>query len=288
MFSAILLASMLISGYQETLYPEWKQTFEVDQMIYQEKSDFWEISIFDNKLFGRVVAMDGIIQLTEADEFIYHEMMSHVALLSHPNPKSVLIIGGGDGGLLREVLRHKNLDKIIQVEIDPTMIELSKKYLPNVSQGAFDNPRATIVIEDAAVYVQDTEEKFDVVICDTNDPKGPAAVLFSKEFYGNCKRVLNPGGILICQNGVPFMQKDEITTTRENRLPHFKHVEFFTAPVPTYVGGFMAFGWASDKRHRVSTKTLHDRLLKLDGKMKYYTPGIHKAAFALPQYMLDQ
>lgn len=288
MFSAILLASMLISGYQETLYPEWKQTFEVDEMIYQEKSDFWEISIFDNKRFGRVVAMDGIIQLTEADEFIYHEMMSHVALLTHPDPKSVLIVGGGDGGLLREVLRHNNLEKIVQVEIDPTMIELSKKYLPNVHQGAYDNPRATIVIEDAAVYVRDTNEKFDVVICDTNDPEGAAAILFSKEFYGNCKRVLNPGGILICQNGVPFMQKDELKTTRENRLPFFKHVEFFAAPVPTYVGGFMAFGWASDKKYRVSLKVLQERLKKIDGKMKYYTPEIHKASFALPQYMLDE
>ena len=150
MFSAILLASLLISGYQETLYPEWKQTFTVDKMIYQEKSDFWEISIFDNERYGRVVAMDGIIQLTESDEFIYHEMMAHIALFTHPDPKSVLIVGGGDGGLLREVLRHKNLEKIVQVEIDPTMIELSKKYLPNVSQGAFDNPRATIVIQDAA------------------------------------------------------------------------------------------------------------------------------------------
>lgn len=287
MFSAILLASLLVSGYQETLYPEWKQTFTVDEMIYQEKSDFWEISIFDNQRYGRVVAMDGIIQLTEKDEFIYHEMMSHVALLTHPDPKAVLIVGGGDGGLLREVLRHKNLEKIVQVEIDPAMIELSKKYLPNVNQGAFDNPRAQIVIQDAAEYVKDTQDRFDVVICDTNDPEGPAAVLFSEEFYGNCKRVLNNGGILINQNGVPFMQKSEMTTTYNNRSPHFKHVKFFIAPVPTYVGGFMAFGWASDKNYRVSTKTIAERLANIDGSMKYYTPEIHKAAFALPQFMLD-
>ena len=288
MLQTFLFASMLISGFQETLYPEWKQTFNVDKMIYQEKTDLWEIAIFDNKRFGRVVTMDGIVQLTEADEFIYHEMMSHVALFTHPDPKSALIIGGGDGGLLREVLRHKNLETIVQVESNPTMIELSKKYLPNVNQGAFDNPRARVVIEDAAVFVRDTSEKFDVIICDTNDPEGAAAALFSKEFYGNCKRSLNPGGILICQSGVPFMQKDELITTRANRIPFFKHVEFFIAPVPTYVGGFMAFGWACDKNYRISLKTLHEKLNNIECKMKYYTPEIHKASFAIPQYMLDQ
>ena len=288
MFSTILLASLLVSGYQETLYPEWKQTFTIDEMIYQEKSDFWEISIFENERYGKVVAMDGIIQLTEKDEFIYHEMMSHVALLTHPDPKSVLILGGGDGGLLREVLRHKNLEKIIQVEIDPTMIELSKKYLPNVSQGAFDNPRAKIVIQDAAKYVKETMERFDVVIVDSNDPEGPAAVLFTSEFYGNCKKVLTPGGILINQNGVPFMQKSELRDSLKNRKPHFKNVDFFVAPVPTYVGGFMAFGWASDRKHRPGIKAIEERLAQIEGKMKYYTPAIHKAAFALPQYMLEE
>jgi spermidine synthase len=287
MIATALLAALLVTGYQETLYPEWKQTFSIEEMIYQEKSDFWDLAIFENSRFGRVMAMDGIIQLTEKDEFIYHEMMAHVPLLAHSDPKSVLIIGGGDGGLLREVLRHENLEKIIQVEIDPTVIELSRKYMPSVPNGAYDNPRAKVVIQDASKYVKETEETFDVIICDSNDPEGPAKVLFTTEFYGDCKALLNPNGIFVNQNGVPFMQKSELTLTKEHRQPHFKQVSFFVAPVPTYAGGFMAFGWASDKKYKVSEKVLQERLSKIKGKMRYYTPAIHRASFALPQYMLD-
>jgi len=287
MFATALLATLLVTGYQENLYPEWKQTFSIDEMIYQEKSEFWDLVIFENSRFGRILAMDGIIQLTEKDEFIYHEMMAHVPLLAHSDPKSVLIIGGGDGGLLREVLRHTYLEKVIQVEIDPTVIQLSRKYLPTVSRGAFDDPRATIVIQDASKYVKETKETFDIIICDSNDPEGPAKVLFGSEFYADCKSVLNPRGIFVNQNGVPFMQKSELNLTKKNRKPHFKNVTFFVAPVPTYVGGFMAFGWASDQKHKVSEKVLEERLKRVKGKMRYYTPAIHRASFALPQYMLD-
>lgn len=287
MFKVVLAALLAGSGYQETLYPEWAQEFAIEQMIHSEKSDFWDLAIFENGRFGRVLAIDGIVQLTEKDEFIYHEMMAHVPLLAHGAAKSVLIIGGGDGGTLREVLRHEYLEKIVQVEIDPAVIELSKKYLPTVSGGAYDNPRARIVIQDAAKYVKETKETFDVVICDSCDPEGPSAVLFTKEFYGNIKKILNPNGIFVNQNGVPFMQKEELKLTQKNRKPHFKYVSFYTAAVPTYSGGFMAFGWASDKKYRVSEKVLKQRLSQIKGKMCYYTPAIHRASFALPQYMLD-
>lgn len=282
MFATLLLAAAMLT---ETLYSDWKQTFTVEEMIHEEKSDYWDLAIFKNETFGRVLSIDGVIQLTERDEFVYHEMMAHVPLLAHPNPKSVLIIGGGDGGLLREVLRHEELEKIVQVEIDPTIIDLSKKYLPTVSKGAFDNPRVTLIIQDAAQYVKETEEKFDVILCDSNDPEGPAKVLFSTEFYSDCKKILKSQGIFVNQNGVPFMQKNALKDTLKNRKPHFKQVSFFVAPVPTYVGGFMAFGWASDKKYRVTEKTLRERLSKLKGEMKYYTPQIHRASFALPAFM---
>jgi spermidine synthase len=276
---------LLAASFQESLYPEWKQSFAIEQVIYEEKSEFWDLTIFENKRFGRVLAIDHAIQLTESDEFIYHEMMAHVPLLAHGMAKSVLIIGGGDGGLLREVLRHEYLEKIVQVEIDPAIIELSKKYLPSVSLGAFDNPRAKVIVQDGAKYVKETEEMFDIILCDSNDPEGPAKVLFTSEFYGDCKKRLNPNGIFVNQNGVPFMQKSELALTIEGRKPHFKNVEFFVAPVPTYVGGFMAFGWASDKKYRTSEALLQDRLLRLKGKMRYYTPALHKASFALPAFM---
>lgn len=288
MFGSFLIASLLTTGsFQETLYPDWRQTFSVDQIIFQEKTDFWDLAIFENKLFGKVLALDGIIQLTEKDEYAYHEMMVHVPLLTHPNPKSVLIVGGGDGGILRETLKHKNLEEIIQVEIDEAVIDLSKKYFPKISDGAFENPRARVVIQDAAKFVKETKERFDCIIVDSNDPEGPAKVLFTEEFYGNCKRVLKAGGILVNQNGVPFLQKQELAMTGKAREKHFKHVTFYLTSVPTYVGGLMALGWASDKKYNVSKKELKKRFSQIEGKLRYYTPSVHKGSFALPQFMLD-
>ncbi len=286
MLASFLIAGAIITSYQETLYPDWRQTFSVDQMIYHEKTDFWDLCIFENKIFGKVLAMDGIIQLTERDEFCYHEMLAHVPLLTHPDPKSVLIIGGGDGGLLREVLKHEGLETVVIVEIDPTVIELSKKHFPSVSQGAYENPRTKLIIQDAAQFVKSTDETFDVILIDSNDPEGPAKVLFSSEFYGDCKSILKPYGILANQNGVPFLQKSELALTEANRKPHFKHVTFYTTSVPTYMGGLMALGWASDKKYKVSEKALQERLKKVKGEMRYYTPAVHKAAFALPQFIL--
>jgi spermidine synthase len=280
-----LLASIAISDYQETFHPEWKQTFSVEEMIYEEKSDFWDLAIFENSRFGRVLAIDGTIQVTEKDAYVYHEMIAHVPILAHSNAKSVLIIGGGDGALLREVLKHDKLERIVQVEIDPTVIEISKKYLPNLSQGSLDNPRATIVIQDAIEYVKEAKESFDIIICDSTDPEGPAAALFTSSFYGDCKKLLNAEGIFVTQSGVPFIQEEEFVASYHNRKPHFKHVSFFIAPVPTYVGGFMAFGWASDTNYKPTEDELRQKMGDLS--LLYYTPQIHLASFALPQFMLD-
>ena len=280
-------ASLSAERYQETLYPEWGQSFEIGKMIHQEKSEYWDLAIFENPLFGRVFAIDGVIQTTEKDEAFYHEIMSHVPLMAHENPVSVLIIGAGDGGVLREVLRHETVQKAVMVEIDPAVIELSKKHLPEWSNGAFDDPRAKIVIQDASKFVKETEEMFDVIICDSNDPEGPAKVLFSPEFYGDCKKRLNPKGIFVNQNGVPLLQEKELQLTLENRKPHFKYVTYYVAPVPTYVGGYMALGWASDTFYKPSERKLAARMEKVRGKLRYYTPAVHKASFALPQYVLD-
>ncbi len=273
--------------YQETLYPHWGQTFAIDKMIHQEKSEFWDLAIFENSFYGRVLAIDGNIQTTEKDEPMYHEMMVHVPLLAHGNAASVLVIGGGDGGIIREVLRHNTVQKVTMVEIDRSVIDLSKKYLPSLSNGAFDDPRLNLVIQDAAKFVKETGEKFDVIISDAPDPEGAAVVLFSGDFYADCHKLLNPNGIFVNQNGVPLLQTDELKTSLQNRSPHFKHVSFYVTPVPTYVGGYMTLGWASDKAYRVSAKTLTERMKNVKGKMKYYTPAVHKASFALPQYILD-
>ncbi|MBU6384133.1 MAG: polyamine aminopropyltransferase [Verrucomicrobia bacterium] len=286
MFS-YLIATALLTHFQEALFPDWPQAFSVEKVVYQEKTDHWDLLIFENQIFGRVLALDGVVQLTEQDEYAYHEMMVHVPLLAHPNPKSVLIVGGGDGGILREVLRHKDLTRIIEVEIDARIIEMSKKYFPSVSNGAYENPRAKVLIQDAWQYVKETDERFDVIIVDSTDPEGPAKELFSAAFYGDCKKVLKAGGILVNQNGVPFLQKEELKGSYQNRKPHFKEVSFYLTAVPTYTGGFLTIGWASDKKHKVSEKTLAERLSRIEGSMRYYTPAIHKASFTLPQFMLD-
>lgn len=291
MFTMLLLVATTLSAntphYLETLYDSWGQSMAMTQEVYREKTEHQDLVIFENPIFGKVLALDGVIQATEADEAIYHEMMVHVPLLAHENPTSVLIIGGGDGGILREVVKHSSIERILLVEIDSGVVALSKKYLPKLSNGAFEDSRVEVLIQDAAEYVKRCKETFDVIICDSTDPFGPGKALFTPEFYAVCKKLLKKNGIFVNQNGVPFLQKEELALTFQNRSPYFKHVTFYTAAVPSYVGGVMAFGWASDKKYRISEQVLEQRLAKLKGALYYYTPAIHRASFVLPKYMLS-
>ncbi len=273
----------------ETLYPEWRQEFRVDEKIVEEKTEQQDLVIFRNNLYGRVLVLDGVVQITEADEYTYQEMLAHVPLIAHGNPKKVLIIGGGDGGVLREVLRHDSVEQVVQVEIDATVIERTKKYLPMICQNSFDNPRAKVLIQDGVEFVKNTEEKFDVIICDSTDPIGPGKVLFTTEFYGYCKNALTPDGIFVNQNGVPFLQKEEFVETYQNRRPYFKDTGFYLVAVPTYVGGFLALGYGTDRLdyRDLSEEEIERRISKVRGSFKYYNAKVHKASFALPQFMHD-
>ncbi len=275
--------------FTETLYSAYGQTLSVDEKLYEERSEHQHLLIFRNALFGTVLVLDGVVQTTEKDEFIYHEMMTHVPLLAHGAARRVLIIGGGDGGILREVCKHRNVEHITQVEIDPAVVELSKQYLPKHSNGAFDDPRLNLIIGDGYRFVQETDERFDVIISDSTDPEGPAQVLFSSPFYSGCKRSLRPGGIFVAQNGVAFMQTDELLTSAQRLGPLFADCSFYLAAVPTYAGGQMAFAWASDdaKLRQVDIDTLVKRWRETAIKSCYYTPEIHRASFALPQYLRD-
>jgi spermidine synthase len=273
--------------YEETLYPKWHQRIKMDRVWEVDQADLQEITIFENEHFGRVLALDGVIQVAEADEFIYHEMMVHVPLLAHGNVEEVLIVGGGDGGIMRELVRHRNIKRIVLVEIDGSVIEFSKKYLPDISRGAFEDPRLEVVIADGSKYVKTTNDRFDVIICDSTDPIGPGQVLFTQEFYGDCKGILKEKGIFVNQNGAPFVQGSEITDTYLRRKPYFADTTFYLAPIPTYVGGFMAFGWATDEKsyRTIDRDELNRRLQRIDGEMKYYNPEIHQASFALPNFV---
>jgi len=287
---ALLLASYLSAeNYDETLHEGWRQSFTIEEKLFEDKTDLQHLVLFQSSMWGRVLALDGVIQTTEKDEFVYHEMLAHVPIFSHGNAKHVLVIGGGDGGLIREVLRHKGVEKVTLVEIDSSVITFSKQYLPMLSKGAFEDSRLEVVIEDGCKFVKETKERFDVVLCDSTDPIGPGKVLFTSEFYGDCKDILSPKGIFVCQSGVPVLQPDEFKKTYQNLSDHFADSGFYIAVIPTYVGGHMALGWGTnDKEAReLSIEDLSSRLEEFSGKMSYYTPSIHKASFALPQFMIN-
>lgn len=274
--------------FSETLYDAYGQEFRIDELLYEVKTDHQHLIIFHNAAFGRVMVLDGVVQTTEKDEFIYHEMLAHVPILAHDMVRRVLIIGGGDGGMLREVLRHRQIAHVTQVEIDQQVIDMCRTYLPNHSDGAFDDPRVTIVIDDGFHFIQSTRETFDVIISDSTDPIGPGEALFKESFYAGCKRCLTPGGVLVSQNGVAFMQLEEVETTARRLDRVFDDVSFYTAAVPTYIGGIMTFAWATDNmtlRH-ADVSALRRRYAASGIKTRYYTPEIHRAAFALPRYVL--
>jgi spermidine synthase len=273
--------------YFETLHSSYGQYFEIDKLLYEQKTSQWHLSIFENARFGRVMALNGAIQTTEADEFVYHEMLTHVPVLAHGKVKSLLIIGGGDGGMLREVVKHKGIERIVMVEIDGAVVDMCKTWLPNHSAGAYDDPRVELVIADGMNYVATTDARFDVIISDCTDPVGPGEVLFSSDFYAGCKRCLNEGGIFVAQNGVPFMQVESLQDTVRRMSSYTRECWFYTAAVPTYIGGTMAFAWATDnlEARRLELATLEARFNESGISTRYYTPALHQASFALPKYV---
>ncbi len=271
--------------YQETLYPEWGQNFTQERVLFETHTGHQDLVIFENARFGRVMALDGVIQTTERDEFVYHEMMVHVPMLSHPNPTRVLIIGGGDGGILREVLKHPSVETVTQVEIDQSVVDLCVQYFPNHSQGAFDDPRLSLVITDGAEFIENNQTAYDVIITDSTDPIGPGEVLFASPYYSGCARSLTDQGILVTQNGVPFMQGDEVTATYRRWAGVFATRRFYLTPVPTYAGGSMAMGFASKaKLDLPSISSLESRANSLTN-LRYYTPEAHLGAFGLPKFI---
>jgi len=271
----------------ETLHDNFQFSFKTDHVLYESQTEHQHLIIFENGTFGRVLMLDGVVQLTEADEFVYHEMMAHPPLLVQPEPKRVLIVGGGDGGVLREVLRHPSVERAVLCEIDQSVIDLSRQHLDFIAQGAFDDPRAEIVIADGTKFVAETDERFDAILVDSTDPIGPAVALFTRDFYSNCKRALTEAGVLIAQSGLPFLQGDELRDVQASFRALFADATAYTMTTPTYIGGPMALSWGCDDptRRAVESVTLKERAGAITGAMKYYTPDVHLAAFALPAYV---
>ncbi|MCO7264383.1 polyamine aminopropyltransferase [Dickeya zeae] len=275
--------------WYETLHANFGQYFSIDQVLYHEKTDHQDLIIFENAALGRVMALDGVVQTTERDEFIYHEMMTHVPLLAHGDAKRVLIIGGGDGGMLREVCRHRNIEQITMVEIDAGVVSFCRQYLPNHSAGAYDDPRFRLVIDDGVNFVKACQEKFDIIISDCTDPIGPGESLFTSDFYQGCARCLNDGGIFVAQNGVCFLQQDEAVNSHQKLSHYFSDVSFYQTAIPTYYGGIMTFAWASNNPalRAIDQQSLQQRFEAAEIVCRYYNSAIHIGSFALPQYLLN-
>lgn len=270
----------------EELHAHHRQALSVDRLVYDSETDHQRIRVFENGTFGRVMTLDGVVQTTEGDNFIYHEMMAHVPILAHGAARRVLIVGGGDGGMAREVLKHASVERVTMVEIDRGVVDFCRQYLPMLSDGAFDDPRLDLVIADGADFVRNSEERFDVIIVDSTDPVGPGEVLFTDSFYGHAKRRLAEDGILVTQNGVPFLQGEELSNTMRAFAALFVDRTCYLATVPTYAGGPMAFGWGTDGTARnVPLDVLEGRCAEAALGTRYYTPEVHKAAFALPGYV---
>lgn len=277
------------ASYLETLYPTWGQQFVMDEVLFEVETEHQHLIIFKNEQWGTVMALDGVIQTTEKDEFVYHEMMVHVPMLAHGNAKKVLIIGGGDGGILREVLKHSSVESVTQVEIDQQVIDMCVKYLPNHSAGAYDHPKAEIVIADGVDYVNTCGQTYDVIISDSTDPMGPGEVLFTSRFYQGIRNCLHPSGVFVAQNGVSFMQTEEVTTTFQRLSPLFTQATFYSGAVPTYVGGIMTFAWATDdpRLREQPVELIRQRYEEAGLTTRFYTPEVHVGSFALPNYVLN-
>ena len=265
----------------------YAQRFEVTRVVCREKTDYQDLMIFENPTFGRVLALDGVIQTTQKDEFAYHEMLAHVPLVAHGTAARVLIIGGGDGGILREVLRHRTVKKATLVEIDFAVVERCREHLPGLSDGAFEDSRTELVIDDGVAYAAQSDEAFDIIIVDSTDPAGPGEGLFGGAFYADCKKRLAADGVMAAQSGVPFFQADELVRTGQRLMPFFADVAFYTTAVPTYVGGLMALAFATDNAslRQLPEAVIEKRFAAAGFETRYYTAAVHVAAFALPRFI---
>lgn len=277
--------------FAEKLYKGYAQTFDiVGEMIADEQTPFQRLHVFDTPLNGRVLALDGIVQLSDRDECVYSEMLSHLPILELGDVRRVLIAGGGDGAIAEEVLKHKTVEAVDLVEIDSHVVEASKRHFAHVSGAAFSDPRLTVRIEDAFEFLKEpgAAGRYDLVVTDRPDPVGPAQVLFATEFYALVKRALNPRGIAVFQNGVPFYQDDELAEAHRQLGSVFRHHGLYLIVVPTYVGGFLAVTWASEGTvlgTGVTRETLAERLAGARIATEYYTPEVHLASFALPAWV---
>jgi spermidine synthase len=277
----------------ETLFEQLglRTSFEVERILYELQTSHQHLVLFEHKLFGKVLMLDGATQVTTRDEFIYHEMMTHVPIFAHGRAREVLIVGGGDCGIAEEALKHKSLRRLTQVEIDASVVEFAREHFPEFTRPVVADRRFDLIIDDGMRYVAKTERRFDVIIVDSTDPQGPGKVLFSDKFYRACRRCLNEGGVMVTQNGVPILQPKELSAGMKKLRRLFADASCYVAAIPTYVGGHMVMGWATDnvKLRATPVAAIAARYRRAGSfPTRYWTPQVHVAAFALPRFIAEQ
>lgn len=258
-------------------------TVKVKQVVYSGQSPFQRIDILDTYEFGKMLVLYGSIMITERDEYIYHEMISHIPLFTHPNPRKVLVIGGGDGGTVREVLKHPEVEQVTLVEIDEMVVEKCKEYFPDVAC-ELTNPKTRILFQDGARFMEETDEKFDIILIDSPDPVGPAEVLFQKKFHQNVFDRLNDDGIMVAQSESPFYNQRTLRRMYENLSGIFPLAMIYWAYIPTYPSGIWSFTLCSKQYHPLQDFK-REQYRALGIKTNYYNEGIHQAAFVLPNFV---
>ncbi|MDO9534126.1 MAG: polyamine aminopropyltransferase [Bacillota bacterium] len=267
--------------YTEKQTPGLGLSCKIKETLYRTKTDYQELAVLDTFQFGRMLVLDGMVQTTIADEFVYHEMITHIPMRTHPNPRNVLVIGGGDGGAVREIIKYPDLEKVTLVEIDTEVVNASKRFLPEISSFLEDS-RVNVMIADGIEYVRSHEEAFDVIIVDSTEPVGPAVGLFGSPFYEGVFRALKEDGILVAQTESPFFNADLIRTVYRRIKAIFPLAHLYLASVPTYPSGLWSFTMGS-KRYTP---------LEPAGKWspedtKYYTSDLHTSSFSLPRFVQD-
>lgn len=257
-------------------------TARIKRTLHTEQTDFQKLDMVETDEWGNMLLLDGMVMTTVKDEFVYHEMVAHVPLFTHPNPKHVLVVGGGDGGVIREVLKHPSVEKAVLVEIDGKVIEYSKKYLPEIA-GELDNPRVEVKVDDGFMHIATSENAYDVIMVDSTEPVGPAVKLFEKGFYEGISRALKEDGIFVAQTDNPWFKADLIQKVFKDVQEIFPITRLYTANIPTYPSGLWTFTIGSKKHDplQVSDERFHEI------ETKYYTKELHKAAFVLPKFVAD-
>lgn len=257
-------------------------TMKTKRTMVHEQTDFQELAMIETEEWGNMLVLDGMVMTTIKDEFVYHEMVAHIPLFTHPNPENVLIVGGGDGGVVREVLKHPKVKKAVLVDIDGKVIEYSKQYLPEIAC-KLDDPRVEVIVNDGFMHIHDHKNAYDVVLADTTEPMGPAVQLFTRGFYQGIYESLKDDGLFVAQTDNPWFKADLIQSVNRDVKEVFPLVRVYWANVPTYPSGLWTFTMGSKKHDPLAVD--ESAIPELD--TKYYSPRLHKAAFVLPKFVED-